>query len=121
MSGMDPRFQPDGRSNRQRMLAGHQYIAEDAELAREGNRAARLTAQFNAAVGDDYATRAAILREVVPAHELTTTVRDLVARVNATKSDAPAHRALADAKAECDLWRKVRDDALSYAVARAGA
>ena len=63
-------------------------------------------------------TAAAILREVVPAHELTTTVRDLVARVNATKSDTPAHRALADAKAECDLWRTVRDDALSYAAAR---
>ena len=41
---VDPRFQPDGRSNRDRMLAGDQYITDDPDLARESNRAAVLTA-----------------------------------------------------------------------------
>jgi maltose O-acetyltransferase len=49
------------------MLAGDQYIAVDEDLAREGNRAAVLTAEFNAAAGDDHAKRAAILRELLGA------------------------------------------------------
>ena len=61
----DPRFQPDGRSNRERMLAGDHYIAEDPDLRRESNRAAVLTAQFNATVGDDHAGRDRILRELL--------------------------------------------------------
>lgn len=61
---MDTRFQKDGRSNRERMLAGDQYIADDADLTRESNRAAVLTAQFNATAGDDYAGRDKILREL---------------------------------------------------------
>jgi maltose O-acetyltransferase len=36
---MNQRFQPDGRSNRERMLAGDQYIADDPDLARESSRA----------------------------------------------------------------------------------
>lgn len=60
-----------------------------------------------------------ILRDVVPADRLAVTVHDLVASANATKSAAPAHRALADATAERDLWRKLREDALSYAAAAA--
>lgn len=62
---MDPRFNPDGRSNRERMLAGDQYFAEDAELARESDRAAVLTAQYNAAAGDDHASRGRLLRELL--------------------------------------------------------
>jgi maltose O-acetyltransferase len=61
----DERFQPDGRSNRERMLAGDQYIADDPDLMREGNRAAVLTAQYNALAGDDHAGRARILRELL--------------------------------------------------------
>jgi maltose O-acetyltransferase len=61
---MDERFQPDGRTNRERMLAGDQYIAVDPDLAREGNRAAVLTAQYNVLAGDDHAGRARILREL---------------------------------------------------------
>jgi maltose O-acetyltransferase len=61
----DSRFQPDGRSNRERMLAGEHYIAADPELAHESNRAAVLTAQFNATAGDDHATRDRILRELL--------------------------------------------------------
>jgi maltose O-acetyltransferase len=62
---MDQRFQPDGRSNRQRMLAGDHYIAEDPDLARESNRAANLTAAFNNTAGDDHAGRDRILRELL--------------------------------------------------------
>jgi maltose O-acetyltransferase len=62
---MDKRFQPDGRSNRERMLAGDQYIAVDPDLARESNRAAVLTAQYNALAGDDHAGRERILRELL--------------------------------------------------------
>lgn len=61
----DPRFQPDGRSNRERMLAGDHYIAEDPDLLREANRAAVLTTQFNATAGDDHAGRLRILRELL--------------------------------------------------------
>ena len=50
---MDQRFQPDSRSNRERMLAGDQYIADDPELIRERSRAARLIAAFNGTDGDD--------------------------------------------------------------------
>jgi maltose O-acetyltransferase len=62
---LDPRFQPDGRSNRERMLAGDQYIADDPDLLREGNRAAVHTARFNATAGDDHAGRDRILRELL--------------------------------------------------------
>lgn len=61
----EPRFQPDGRSNRERMLAGDHYIADDPDLLREANRAAVLTAEFNAMAGDDHAGRARILRELL--------------------------------------------------------
>lgn len=61
----DERFQPDERSNRERMLGGDQYIAEDPDLRRESHRAAVLTAQFNATAGDDEVGRARILRELL--------------------------------------------------------
>ena len=62
---MSHRFIPDARSNRERMLAGDQYIAVDPDLAREANRAAVLTARFNAAAGDDHAGRDRIIRELL--------------------------------------------------------
>jgi maltose O-acetyltransferase len=62
---MNQRFQPDGRSNRERMLAGDQYIADDPDLARESSRAANLTAAFNNTAGDDYAGRDRILCELL--------------------------------------------------------
>jgi maltose O-acetyltransferase len=73
---MDNRpFQPDGRSNRERMLAGDQYIAHDPDLAREGNRAAVLTARFNATAGDDHAGRVKILHELLGSMGEGTTIR----------------------------------------------
>jgi maltose O-acetyltransferase len=62
---MDARFQADGRTNRERMLAGDQYIAVDPDLARESNWAANLVAEFNATAGDDHAGRQRILRELL--------------------------------------------------------
>jgi maltose O-acetyltransferase len=62
---MNQPFEPDGRSNRERMLAGDQYIADDPDLARESSRAANLTAAFNATAGDDYVGRERILRELL--------------------------------------------------------
>ncbi len=62
---MDHRFQPDDRANRQRMLAGDQYIADDPDLTRESNRAANLTSAFNNTAGDDHACRDRILRELL--------------------------------------------------------
>jgi maltose O-acetyltransferase len=62
---MDPSFVNDGRSHRERMLAGGQYIAIDPDLAREANRAAVLSARFNAAAGDDHALRDRIIRELL--------------------------------------------------------
>lgn len=68
MSSMDDlRFQPDGRTNRDRMLAGDQYIADDPDLERESDRAAVLTAQYNATAGDDHAGRRRLLHALLGA------------------------------------------------------
>lgn len=55
----------DERSQRERMLSGELYIADDPELAAERLRAARLTDQFNTSDPADPATRRAILRELL--------------------------------------------------------
>jgi maltose O-acetyltransferase len=62
---MDSRFQLDGRSHRERMLAGDQYLDNDPDLVREGNRAATLTAQFNAVAADDHEARYRLLCELL--------------------------------------------------------
>ncbi|QEF99225.1 Maltose O-acetyltransferase [Stieleria maiorica] len=62
---MDQRFQSDGRSNRERMLSGDQYIADDPELQREADRAANLVAAFNTLAGDDHSGRDRILRKLL--------------------------------------------------------
>ncbi|NEP16738.1 MAG: sugar O-acetyltransferase [Leptolyngbya sp. SIO4C1] len=62
---MSQRFQPDGRSNRERMLSGDEYIADDPDLQREWNRAANLVAAFNSTEGDDHVARDRILRELL--------------------------------------------------------
>ncbi len=72
---MDPRFTPDERTNRERMLAGDQYIADDAELLRACDRAALLTAEFNACRADDHASRQGILRELLGSVGPNTTIR----------------------------------------------
>ena len=71
----DPRFQPDGRSNRARMLAGDFYIADDPELARESLHAATLTQQFNSAAAKAEEQRQRILRELLGGLGDGTTIR----------------------------------------------
>jgi maltose O-acetyltransferase len=57
--------QNDGRSQRERMLAGELYIADDPELARESLRAAQLTRAFNASDPAHFEERRAILNELL--------------------------------------------------------
>ena len=47
------------------MIAGDYYIAEDPDLARERDRAAVLTARYNATAGDDHEGRDRLLRELL--------------------------------------------------------
>ncbi|MHA7811835.1 MAG: sugar O-acetyltransferase [Phycisphaerales bacterium] len=58
-------FQPDHRSNYERMLAGDQYIADDPEMTIAANRAAKLSHEFNTVPGDDHAARDRIIRDLL--------------------------------------------------------
>ena len=64
MSHETPKSQ-DGRSQRERMLAGDLYIADDPELAADSRRAAKLTELFNTSDPSDPQARCAVLRELV--------------------------------------------------------
>ena len=55
----------DTRSQRERMLAGDLYVANDPELAREALRAAELTKAFNDSTPSDPAARRRILVELL--------------------------------------------------------
>lgn len=55
----------DGRSQRERMLAGDLYIADDPELAAESRHAAKLTQLFNTSDPADPQARLAVLRKLV--------------------------------------------------------
>ena len=55
----------DERSQRERMLAGDLYIADDPELARESRRAAELYTAFNASSPHDAEARRRILAELL--------------------------------------------------------
>ena len=57
----------DGRSQRERMLAGDLYIADDPELAAEARRAADLMHQFNSTNPADSDTLQALLRQLLGA------------------------------------------------------
>ena len=56
---------PDGRSQRDRMLAGELYIADDPQLAADNQRALTLTSQFNNSDATDPQARLALLRELL--------------------------------------------------------
>jgi maltose O-acetyltransferase len=64
MSDESPQVR-EGRSQRERMLAGELYIADDPELAAESLRAAKLSEQFNTSDPADPESRRAILRELL--------------------------------------------------------
>jgi maltose O-acetyltransferase len=55
----------DVRSQRERMLAGDLYIADDPDLAAESRRAMRLTEEFNRSSADDPDERRRILGELL--------------------------------------------------------
>lgn len=55
----------DPRSQRERMLAGDLYLADDPVLARESQRAAELTKEYNDSSPSDPATRRRILTELL--------------------------------------------------------
>jgi maltose O-acetyltransferase len=59
------RDETDLRSQRERMLAGDLYIADNPELARESLRAAELTKAFNDSSPSDPAARRRILAELL--------------------------------------------------------
>lgn len=54
----------DARSERERMVAGEAYRPDDAELARERERADALLRRLNALPGTDSAARADVLRQL---------------------------------------------------------
>jgi maltose O-acetyltransferase len=62
---MDDASDTDTRTQRQRMLAGDLYIADDPELAADSLRAMRLSAQFNASSAGAPEERRRILSELL--------------------------------------------------------
>lgn len=56
---------PDGRSQRERMLAGDLYIADDPDLITQMQHAAKLTQLFNASDPSDAEAQLALLRELL--------------------------------------------------------
>ena len=66
---------PDPRSQRERMLAGDLYIADDPELAPDSLRAMRLMAKFNQGAADSPAERRRILKELLGAIGEDTEIR----------------------------------------------
>jgi maltose O-acetyltransferase len=55
----------DGRSQRERMLAGELYIADDPQLAADNLRALKLAKEFNTSDPADAQARLALLRELL--------------------------------------------------------
>ena len=72
-SGQPPSV--DGRTQRERMLAGDLYIADDPELAEESRRAMRLTEEYNRSPPDDTAARQDILHQLLGAFGAGSEVR----------------------------------------------
>jgi maltose O-acetyltransferase len=62
---MDGASETDTRTQRERMLAGDLYIADDPELAADSLRAMRLSAQFNASPPDATEERRRILSQLL--------------------------------------------------------
>ncbi|MEU5085271.1 sugar O-acetyltransferase [Streptomyces sp. NPDC021356] len=58
-------FAGDPRTNRERMLAGDLYIADDPDLARQAQRAVRLTAAYQAAYAEDVDAARPLIEELL--------------------------------------------------------
>ena len=70
-----PESAADARTQRQRMLAGDLYIADDPELALASLKAMRLTDLFNQTRADDKSGRLRILRQLLGALGESTEIR----------------------------------------------
>lgn len=70
-----PAAGPDARSQRERMLVGDLYIADDPELAAESRRAMTLGAQYNATAPDQPQERRRLLDELLGAVGADTEIR----------------------------------------------
>jgi maltose O-acetyltransferase len=57
----DNSFKSDERSNRERMLAGDPYIADDPQLSKESIRAENLVRDYNSTAADEHAERERLL------------------------------------------------------------
>lgn len=62
---LEPQAPQPARSQRERMLAGDLYVADDPELARESQRAATLMRRFNTSDPTDPHARRALLVELL--------------------------------------------------------
>jgi maltose O-acetyltransferase len=58
-------FAGDTRTNRERMIAGDLYVADDPDLAREAQRAVRLAAEYLAAYARDADAAQAVVAELI--------------------------------------------------------
>lgn len=65
----------DGRTHRERMLAGDLYLADDPTLAAESLRAMRLLERYNGSPADDPALRRSLLVELLGAVGEDTVIR----------------------------------------------
>lgn len=65
----------DTRSQRERMLAGDSYIADDPAIAEESRRALRLTEAYNRSAVDDEVERRRILDELLGAFGADSVIR----------------------------------------------
>ena len=70
----DP-YQPDGRSNLERMLAGDQYVADDPELEERSHAARELAAAYNAMSSRQGAERRALLERLLGSIGAETEIR----------------------------------------------
>lgn len=71
----DALYQPDGRSSRERMLAGVPYIFDDADLLSDHYHACGLTERINATAYADHASRDALFRELLGSFGDDTVIR----------------------------------------------
>ncbi|MGW0562733.1 sugar O-acetyltransferase [Streptomyces sp. NPDC003016] len=62
---MTDHFAGDPRTNRERMLAGDLYIADDPDIAKAQQRAVRLTARYQAAYAEDVDAAQPVLTELL--------------------------------------------------------
>jgi maltose O-acetyltransferase len=72
---MDDPYRDDGRTPRERMLAGDPYLADDPVLAAESLHARRLQDAFNRADADDADGRRRILHELLGAFGESSEIR----------------------------------------------